>query len=222
MQAFTTLTGTVAPLPRDNVDTDAIIPAGIFKLIGTDMSRIGEGLFLDWRKSPDGHERTDFVLNDARFRGASILLGGRNFGCGSSREHAVWALLGAGFRCVVAESFADIFYANCFRKGLLPIIPQADDHARLLDAALNAPEGLSATVDLAAGTFIWQRTEASPQGSFSFEMDANHRDALLRGLDEIAVSLQYERDIATFQTRDREERPWVYAVEFHRIPEAET
>jgi|TARA_B100001971_G_scaffold53535_1_gene48680 3-isopropylmalate/(R)-2-methylmalate dehydratase small subunit len=219
MEAFTTLTGIVAPLPRDNIDTDAIIPAGIFKLIGADMSRIGEGLFLDWRQSPDGDERPDFVLNDARFRSASILLSGRNFGCGSSREHAVWALLSAGIRCVVAESFADIFFANCFRKGLLSIVPQSDDYTRLLDAVLNAPDGLTASVDLAAGIFSWQQTGSSPVGEFSFTVDANQKEALLQGLDEVGTSLQYEQDIAAFQAKDRLARPWVYDVSFHQIPE---
>ncbi len=222
MEVFTTLTGIVAPLPRDNIDTDTIILAGIFKLIGADMARIGEGPFLDWRKSPDGRPRPDFVLNEARFRTANILLGGRNFGCGSSREHAVWALLGAGIRCVVAESFGDIFYANCFRKGLLPIAPKADDYARLLDAATNAPDGLTATVDLAAGVFTWGQKESSPENSFSFEVDADQREVLLRGLDEIATSLQYEHDIVAFQTNDRRARPWVYEVNFHRDLEAET
>jgi len=223
MEAFTTLTGSVAPLLRDNIDTDAIIPAGIFKLIGADMSRIGEGLFMDWRQSLDGNERPDFVLNDAHFRSANILLSGKNFGCGSSREHAVWALLGGGFRCVVAESFADIFYANCFRKGLLPIIPQADDYARLLDATLNAPDGLTASVDLAAGIFTWGQVgslaESSPEGGFSFAVEADQKEVLLQGLDEVGASLQYDPDVAAFQAKDRRARPWVYDVNFHQIPE---
>ncbi len=220
MEAFINLTGTVAPLVRDNIDTDAIIPAGIFKLIGADMSRIGEGLFLDWRKSPDGQERPDFVLNDARFRSANILISGKNFGCGSSREHAVWALLGAGIRCVVAESFADIFYANCFRKGLLPIVPRADDYAQLLDAALNDSDGLTASVDLAAEIFTWGQAGSSPEGEFSFAVDAVRKEVLLQGLDEVGASLQYEQDVAAFQAKDRRARPWVYDVNFHQIPEA--
>lgn len=215
MEAFTTLTGIVAPLPRDNIDTDAIIPAGIFKLIGTDMSRIGEGLFLDWRKTPDGRERPEFVFNKTRFASANILLGGRNFGCGSSREHAVWALLAGGIRCVIAESFADIFYANCFRKGLLPIVPQPNDYSRLMDAAMNTPDGLKATIDLAAGICTW----VGQGNGFSFEVDADRKNVLLKGLDEIAASLQFEPDIAAFQAKDRKARPWVYKVNFHHIPE---
>ena len=174
---------------------------------------------MDWRQSPDGQERPDFVLNSARFKSANILLSGKNFGCGSSREHAVWALLGAGIRCVVAESFADIFYANCFRKGLLPIIPEAADYARLLDAALSAPDGLTASVDLAAGIFTWEQAESSPENAFSFAVDADQKEVLLQGLDEVGASLQYEQDVAAFQAKDRRSRPWVYDVNFHQIPE---
>ncbi len=197
MEAFTNLTGIVAPLPRDNINTDAIIPAGIFKLIGADMSRIGEGLFLDWRQSPDGDERPDFVLNDARFRFANILLSGRNFGCGSSREHAVWALLGAGIRCVVAESFADIFYNNCFKNGLLPITLNSD----IVDILFEFQGEIEINLK--------KQSVKADNKTYHFDVDSERKRRLINGLDDIDLTLQYEDQIRSFEVQYLNKYPWL-------------
>ncbi|WP_447971948.1 3-isopropylmalate dehydratase small subunit [Nitrospira sp. Kam-Ns4a] len=203
MQPFTTLTGLVAPLDRLNVDTDQIIPKQFLKT----LTRTGlkEGLFFDWRHRKDGTPDPDFFLNQARYQGATILLARDNFGCGSSREHAPWALLDQGFRCLIAPSFADIFYNNCFQNGILPVVLAADE-VQALFQAVAATEGYSVTVDLAA------QTVTTPEGAvYRFEVDPFRKDCLLKGLDAVGLSLQHEPAIAAYEARRKAEAPWLFA-----------
>ncbi len=203
MQPFTTLTGLVAPLDRVNVDTDQIIPKQFLKT----LTRTGlkEGLFLDWRRRQDGTPNPDFFLNQARYQGATILLARDNFGCGSSREHAPWALLDQGFRCLIAPSFADIFYNNCFQNGILPVVLTADA-VQALFQAVAATEGYSVTVDLAA------QTVTTPEGAvYRFDVDPFRKDCLLNGLDAIGLTLQREPAIAAYEARRKAEAPWLFA-----------
>lgn len=202
MQAFTTLTGLVAPLDRVNVDTDQIIPKQFLKTIK--RTGLREGLFFDWRKQKDGSQDPTFFLNQPRFQGATILLTRDNFGCGSSREHAPWALLDQGFRCVIASSFADIFYNNCFQNGILPVVLKADEVLAMMQAALATP-GYQLTVDLGNQTVI------SPNGaSARFEIDPFRKDCLYRGLDAIGLTLQHETTITSYETRRKTEAPWLF------------
>ena len=196
MQPFTTLTGAAAPLLRDNIDTDIIIR--VERLAGTSRESMGAVAFETWRFLPDGSENPEFVLNQPRFRGAPILLTGSNFGCGSSREGAVWAMMGMGLRCVVAESFGDIFFNNCFQNGMLPIRLDPAVIARL--AATPGP----VTVDLAAQVVV------AGNDRVAFEIEPMRRTALLEGLDEIGLTLQHAAAIARYQAADRAERPWVW------------
>ena len=196
MQPFTTLTGPAAPPLRDNLDTDIIIR--VERLAGTSRESMGAVAFETWRFLPDGSENPDFVLNQPRFRGAPILLTGSNFGCGSSREGAVWAMMGMGLRCVVAESFGDIFFNNCFQNGMLPIRLDPAVIARL--AATPGP----VTVDLAAQVVV------AGNDRVDFDIEPMRRTALLEGLDEIGLTLQHAAAIATYQAADRAERPWVW------------
>jgi 3-isopropylmalate/(R)-2-methylmalate dehydratase small subunit len=202
MQAFTTLTGLVAPLDRVNVDTDQIIPKQFLKTIK--RTGLREGLFYDWRRNKDGSPDPDFFLNQPRYKSATILLTRDNFGCGSSREHAPWALLDQGFRCVIAPSFADIFYNNCFQNGILPVVLKADE-VQALFKAVNAAEGYRLTVDLAA------QTVATPQGTrHRFDIDPFRKDCLYKGLDAIGLSLRHETAIATYESRRKSEAPWLF------------
>ncbi|MGI4799947.1 MAG: 3-isopropylmalate dehydratase small subunit [Janthinobacterium lividum] len=196
MQPFTTLTGAAAPLLRDNIDTDIIIR--VERLAGTSRESMGAVAFETWRFLPDGSENPEFVLNQARFRDAPILLTGSNFGCGSSREGAVWAMMGMGLRCVVAESFGDIFFNNCFQNGMLPIRLDPAVIARL--AATPGP----VTIDLAAQVVV------AGNDRVAFEIEPMRRTALLEGLDEIGLTLQHAAAIASYQAADRGERPWVW------------
>jgi 3-isopropylmalate/(R)-2-methylmalate dehydratase small subunit len=192
MTPFTTLTSIVAPLLRDNVDTDTIIPSREMKSTG--KTGLADGLFAPWRYL-DADARTPdpaFVLNQPEYAGAQILASGVNFGCGSSREHAVWALAEYGIRCVVAESFAPIFYNNCVRNGVLPVV--------LDKAAIASLGGQTVTVDLAQ-----QRV-----GAHSFAIEAEAKMMLLEGLDAIDLTLKHKAAIAAWQSADRQERPWVY------------
>jgi 3-isopropylmalate/(R)-2-methylmalate dehydratase small subunit len=196
MKPFTTHSGLVATLPRVNVDTDQIIPKQFLKRI--ERTGFGQYLFFDWRFRPDGSPDPGFELNQPRAQGASILVAGSNFGCGSSREHAPWALSEYGFRAVIAPSFADIFYNNCCQTGLLPVRLTQADVAELFRRADAAPAGYELTVDL-------ERQRVSDQSGFAarFEMDGYRRDMLLRGLDEIGQTLLQESAIAAFeQQRD--------------------
>ena len=196
MTPFTTLTGVAAPLLRDNIDTELILR--IERLTGTTRESMGAVAFETWRIRPDGSENPDFVLNQPRFRNAPILLAGANFGCGSSREGAVWAIMGLGVRCVLAESFGDIFYNNCFQNGLLP--------ACLPRLALEGLAGHVVTVDLAS------QTVTGPDGAVSFAIEPMRKAALLGGLDEIGLTLQHADAIAAYQAADRVARPWAWQL----------
>ncbi|OXT02268.1 3-isopropylmalate dehydratase small subunit [Notoacmeibacter marinus] len=200
MDKFTTLTGVAAPLPVVNVDTDMIIPKDYLKTIK--RTGLGRGLFAEMRFGEDGTENPDFVLNKPAYRNAQILVAGNNFGCGSSREHAPWALLDFGIRCVISTEFADIFYNNCFKNGILPIVVSEDDLEKLMD---DAERGANATltVDLEA-----QEIRGPDGGAIAFEMDPDRKHRLLNGLDDIGETLQKEAAISTFENRLAEDRPW--------------
>ena len=203
MQAFTQITGLVAPLDRVNVDTDQIIPKQFLKTIK--RTGLREGLFFDWRKRKDGSPEPDFFLNQPRYQHATILLTRDNFGSGSSREHAPWALLDQGFRCIIAPSFADIFYNNCFQNGVLPVVLKADE-VQALFQAVSAREGYQLTVDLT------NQTVTSPEGTrYHFDVDPFRKDCLLKGLDSIGLSLQYEPAIAAYEAKRKAEAPWLFA-----------
>jgi 3-isopropylmalate/(R)-2-methylmalate dehydratase small subunit len=206
MERFTTLTAIAAPLLRDNIDTEVIIR--VEHLIGSiGPATLGPHGFAAWRFRPDGSENPDFILNQEPYRQARILLVGANFGCGSSREGAVWALQGMGLRCVIAPSFGDIFLNNCFQNGLLPVVvpdPAVRDLARQVEAD---PQRHQISVDLA------DQVVTAPDGTrFPFAVEALRREMLLHGLDAIGVTLRREGQIAAFQAQDRKLRPWVYAV----------
>lgn len=192
MKEFTTLSGVVAPMDQPNVDTDQIIPKQFLKRVG--RTGYEDALFFDWRFLEDGKTpNPDFEPNEARYAGASILLARENFGCGSSREHAPWALDNFGFRCILAPSYADIFFNNCFNNGMLPIVLDAETVDGLF-TELRATEGYSLTVDLSAQTI------SKPDGSsISFEIDAFLKERLLKGLDQIGLTLRHEAKIAEFE-----------------------
>ncbi len=203
MQKFTTLRGVAAPLPMINVDTDMIIPKQFLKTIK--RTGLGKNLFDEMRYEVDGREKPDFVLNKPAYRKAQILVAGENFGCGSSREHAPWALLDFGIRCVIAPSFADIFYNNCFKNGILPIkLPQSDVDLLMDDARRGSNAIL--TVDLE------KQVVTGPDGGFvHFEIDPFRKKCLLEGLDDIGLTMEHAGDIDKFEARDRQARPWMYA-----------
>src|SRR5438034_2930128 len=191
MNAFRTHTGLVAILDRPNVDTDQIIPKQFLKRV--ERTGFGEFLFYDWRFRPDGQPDPAFPLNEPHYRGASILIAGKNFGCGSSREHAPWALADYGFRALIAPSFADIFFNNCCKNGLLPIVLSEAEVDRLFHEAVAFP-GFKLTIDLE------HQTVATVDGAtvFSFEIDPFRKHCLLNGLDEIGLSLQHADEIRVF------------------------
>jgi len=210
MKKFTLFNGLVAPLDRANVDTDAIIPKQFLKSIK--RSGFGVNAFDEWRYLDHGEPgmdnstrkiNPDFVLNQARYQGAQILLARENFGCGSSREHAPWALEDYGFRVIIATSFADIFFNNCFKNGLLPIRLSAEKVDALF-TAVNAQNGYKLVVDLA------QQTISAPDGvSYQFEVDAFRKHCLLNGLDDIGLTLQHVADISAFETKRHAAQPWL-------------
>lgn len=202
MDAFTTLTGLVAPLDRLNVDTDQIIPKQFLKTIK--RTGLREGLFYDWRRLKDGSQDPAFFLNQLRYRNATILLARDNFGCGSSREHAPWALLDQGFRCVLAPSFADIFYNNCFQNGILPVVLTGPQIQALFEG-VTAREGYQLTVDLAA-----QQVTAPDGATYHFEIDPFRKDCLYRGLDAIGLTLQQAGQITEYEQRRRTQAPWLF------------
>ena len=191
MDAFTRHTGLVAPLDRVDVDTDQIIPKQFLKSIA--RTGFEHGLFFDWRFQPDGTPNPDFVLNQPRFQGASILVSGRNFGSGSSREHAPWALQQFGFKAVIAPSFADIFSTNCYQNGLLPVALPENIVRQLLDRAENEP-GYTLSVDLEQQTVADERDTLA-----SFDIDSSLKHRLLNGLDDIGLTLQHAGDIEAFE-----------------------
>ncbi len=194
MQPFTTLTGIVAPLDRANVDTDQIIPKQFLKRI--ERTGFGQFLFYDWRYEADGvTPNLEFELNDPRLKGAVVLLAQRNFGSGSSREHAPWALDDFGFRCVIAPSFADIFYNNCFQNGLLPIVLPEEIVERLMKQA-QGNLGSQLTIDLPNQTITDQNGCAT-----TFEIDPFRKMRLVNGLDDIGMTMQHEPDITTFEAK---------------------
>ena len=199
MEKFTQLTGIAAPLDIINADTDMIIPKQFLKTI--QRSGLGKNLFDEMRYTPDGAEIADFVLNQAAYREAQILVAGDNFGCGSSREHAPWALLDFGIRCIIAPSFADIFYNNCFKNGILPIVLPQEQVDKLMD---DAKRGANATisVDLDAQTI-----QGPDGGSISFEVDAFRKTCLMEGLDDIGLTLQKGAAIDDYEAKLASE-PW--------------
>jgi 3-isopropylmalate/(R)-2-methylmalate dehydratase small subunit len=203
MKPFTTLTGVAAPLPKANVDTDQIIPARFLKTIK--RTGLGKSLFANFRYDETGAEKPDFVLNQPPYRNAEILIAFENFGCGSSREHAPWALLDFGIRCVIAPDFADIFHNNSFKNGILPVkLPREVCEALMEDARLGGNARL--TVDLERKVVVRPNGEEIP-----FEVDDFRRHCLLNGLDDIGQTLQHTPAIDDYETRQRAAQPWLYA-----------
>ena len=211
MEKFTTVEGLVAPLDRPNVDTDAIIPKQFLKSIK--RSGFGPNLFDEWRYLDQGEPgldnsnrplNPDFVLNEQRYQGASILLGRENFGCGSSREHAVWALLDYGFRIVIAPSFADIFFNNCFKNGVLPVVLPAETIEQQFQAIAATP-GYRLSVDLPT-----QQIRTPTQEVINFEVDEFRKDCLIHGLDDIGLTLQHAAEIREFEAHRRLDAPWIF------------
>ena len=204
MEKFTTVTGIAAPIPDANVDTDRIIPARFLKTIR--RSGLGKHLFNDVRYGPDGQERADFILNRDPYRKAEILIVGENFGCGSSREHAPWALKDFGVRCVIGSSFADIFFSNSFKNGMLLIKLPKDQAEQLMDDATGG-HNARITVDLDTQTIT------RPNGEkISFEIDPFKKHCLLNDLDDIGLTMQHRAGIDGFEERDRLSRPWLYSA----------
>jgi len=210
MQKFTSFTGLVAPLDRSNVDTDAIIPKQFLKSIR--RTGFGPYLFDEWRYLDHGEPgqdcsnrpvNKDFVLNDDRYQGATVLLTRANFGCGSSREHAPWALLDYGFQVILAESFADIFYSNCFKNGMLPIVLSAPQIQELFEATLKGSD-FTLSVDLETQTVMTSKGERYP-----FNLDAYRKYCLLNGLDEIGQTLSYRQEIADFESKHLQQHSWL-------------
>ncbi len=201
MQAFTKLTAVAAPMKVMNVDTDMIIPKQYLKTIK--RTGLGAALFSEMRYLDDGKENPDFVLNKPAYRKAEIIVAGDNFGCGSSREHAPWALLDFGVRCVISTSFADIFYNNCFKNGILPITVTPDELEKLFD---DASRGANATlsIDLAA-----QEIRGPDGGVIKFEIDAFRKHCLFNGLDDIGLTMQKVKSIDTFEQKAAADRPWL-------------
>jgi 3-isopropylmalate/(R)-2-methylmalate dehydratase small subunit len=201
MQKFTSLTGVAAPLPMINVDTDKIIPKQYLKTIG--RSGLGKGLFDEMRYRADGSENPDFVLNQPAYRHAKILIAGENFGCGSSREHAPWALLDFGISCIIATSFADIFYNNCFKNGVLPIALDSATVEALMGDAKNGANAVF-TIDLDAQTI------SRPDGhTVRFDIDPFRKRCMMEGLDDIALTLEKAPSIAQYEDRQKLSQPWL-------------
>lgn len=204
MERFTTLRAIAAPLLRQNIDTDIVIP--ISRMVGNSIrGKLGRWCFTALRYLPDGSENPEFVLNREPYRQAEILLTGENFGCGSSREAAVWSIQEMGIRCVIGSSFGDIFFNNCFQNGLLPVLLDKDVVESLAREVAESQGAGRIFVDLAEGIVT------APSGKiYPFTVEAKRRDALLEGLDEIGTTLRHEGEISTYQSRDRDNRPWVY------------
>jgi 3-isopropylmalate/(R)-2-methylmalate dehydratase small subunit len=201
MQKFTTLTGVAAPLPMINVDTDKIIPKQHLKTI--QRTGLGKALFDEMRYKNDGSENPDFVLNKPAYRKAKILVAGENFGCGSSREHAPWALLDFGITCIIAPSFADIFYNNCFKNGILPIKLKQADVDKLMDDAERGANAI-VTIDLDK-----QEITGPDGGCVKFDIDPFRKHCLLNGLDDVGLTLQREKAIDSFEAKRKVAAPWL-------------
>lgn len=200
MEKFTTLTGVAAPLPLVNIDTDMIIPKQFLKTIK--RSGLGTALFHEMRTNDDGSKNEEFVLNKPSYEKAQILVAGDNFGCGSSREHAPWALLDFGIRCVISTSFADIFYNNCFKNGILPIVVSHDDLDKLMD---DASRGANATLTVDLET---QEVRGPDGGSIKFEVDPHRKHCLLNGLDDIGQTFQKTEQIDSYEDKLALSHPW--------------
>ena len=201
MDKFTVLEGVAAPLPMINVDTDKVIPKQYLKTIK--RTGLGKGLFAEMRYKDDGSENPDFVLNKPAYRNAKIIVAGDNFGCGSSREHAPWALLDYGIRCVISTSFADIFYNNCFKNGILPVKVSPEDLEKLFDDA-NRGANATLTVDLEK-----QEIRGPDGGKVHFEIDAFRKHCLLNGLDDIGITMVKSEKIADHEQKTKAARPWM-------------
>ena len=204
MQKFTSLTGVAAPLPMINVDTDMIIPKQFLKTIK--RTGLGKNLFDEMRYNPDGTEKPEFVLNKRAYRKAAILVAGANFGCGSSREHAPWALLDFGIRCVIAPSFADIFYNNCFKNGILPIKVPKEIIDKLMD---DASRGSNAIIEI---DLEKQEIKGPDGGTVHFDIDPFRKHCLLNGLDDIGLTMEKKSEIDDFEARQKEAQPWLHAA----------
>ncbi len=196
MDPFTTLSGVVAPMDRVNIDTDQIIPAVFLKSI--ERSGFQDALFSSWRYNTDGTPNPDFVLNKPAYKDAHVLVAGPNFGCGSSREHAPWALRDYGIKCIISTSFADIFYNNCFKNGVLPLILPEEQVREIMDKAESDP-GMELNVDLVTQR-VWDESE---EISISFNIDPARKDALVNGLDDIGLTLRMEKDISDYEAKHR-------------------
>ena len=201
MEKFDKLTGVAAPLPIINVDTDMIIPKQYLKTI--QRTGLGTGLFSEMRYNEDGSTNEDFVLNKDAYKGASILVAGDNFGCGSSREHAPWALVDFGIRCIISTSFADIFYNNCFKNGVLPIVVSQEDLDKLMD---DASRGANATmsIDLPA-----QEIKGPDGGTIAFDIDPHKKHCMLNGLDDIGLTMEKVDHITSYEEKLAADRPWI-------------
>jgi len=201
MDKFTTLTGIAAPYPVVNIDTDMIIPKDYLKTIK--RTGLGKGLFAEARYQEDGSENPDFVLNKPAYRHAQVLVAGDNFGCGSSREHAPWALADFGIRCVISTSFADIFYNNCFKNGLLPIRVSQEELDKLFD---DADRGANATLTI---DLEKQEIRGPDGGTIKFEIDPFRKHCMLNGLDDIGLTMEKGTSIDVFEAKEKAERPWL-------------
>ena len=204
MEKFNSLTGVAAPLPLINTDTDMIIPKQFLKTIK--RTGLGVNLFSEMRYKDDGSEKPDFILNQKAYRDTQVLVAGENFGCGSSREHAPWAINDFGIKCIIAPSFADIFYNNCFKNGLLPVI-LSEQQVDILFDELAAQEGYQLSIDLPTQTVTTDSGQV-----FSFELDKFRKECLLNGLDEIGLTLQDADQIKHYETERAAQHPWVFGV----------
>ena len=204
MEKFTTLRGVAAPMPMVNIDTDMIIPKNFLKTIK--RTGLKDGLFYELRWTPDGQKK-DFILDQPAYQNARIIVAGPNFGCGSSREHAPWALLDFGIRCVISESFADIFYNNCFKNGILPIKVPKEIIDKLMD---DASRGSNAVIEI---DLEKQEIKGPDGGTVHFDIDPFRKHCLLNGLDDIGLTMEKRTEIDDFEGRQKESQPWLYAAE---------
>ena len=204
MEKFTTLRGVAAPMPMVNIDTDMIIPKNFLKTIK--RTGLKEGLFYELRWTADGQKK-DFVLDQPAYQNAKIIVSGPNFGCGSSREHAPWALLDFGIRCVISESFADIFYNNCFKNGILPIKVPKDVIDKLMD---DASRGSNAIIEV---DLEKQEIKGPDGGTVHFDIDPFRKRCLLEGLDDIGLTMEKKSEIDDFEKKQKEAQPWLHAAE---------
>ena len=201
MEKFTTLTGVAAPMDMINIDTDMVIPKQYLKTIK--RTGLGQHLFAEMRYNEDGTEKEDFILNQPAYRDAKIIVAGDNFGCGSSREHAPWAILDFGVRCVISTSFADIFYNNCFKNGVLPIKVSEEDLEKLMD---DAQRGANATLTVDLENQVITGPDG---GEVAFDIDPHRKHCLLNGLDDIGLTLEEGDKIDDFEGKDGQSRPWL-------------